>query len=160
MSKEIPDFDTMRNALRMLEVDEGRVPTPYKDSLGFWTIGIGRYIGPALTELKLSNRIIEEMLREDVEVAWTSVIKIFGADRVCKWTNGRRLALLNLLFNLGETRFLKFAPTIALMKEGRWEEAATRLERSLWYKQVGKRALRVVQMIRTGGVHERYSLGS
>jgi len=139
----------------MLRVDEGYEPQPYKDSLGFWTIGVGHFLGKDLHKFKLSDSVIRAMLEEDIEVAWQDVVKIFGG-LPDLWTYPRQLALLNLSFNLGGAKLSQFYNTIAAIKEDRWEDAANHLSRSLWAKQVKSRAGRVIYMVRTGELHKDY----
>jgi lysozyme len=55
-----------------------------------------------------------------------------------------------MLFNLGLTRFLGFQNTIAAIRSGEWSRAASLAKQSLWYKQVGARARRIVRELDTG----------
>lgn len=142
-------------AAKMLRLDEGYESQPYKDSLGFWTIGVGHFLGKDLHKFKLSDNVIKAMLEEDIDIAWQDVIKIFGA-LADLWTYPRQLALLNLSFNLGGAKLSQFHNTIAAIKEDRWEDAANHLSRSLWAKQVKSRAGRVIHMVRTGELHKDY----
>lgn len=146
-------------AAQMLRVDEGYETQPYKDTLGFWTVGVGHLLGKDLYKMKLSDRVIRAMLEEDIEVAWADVVRIFG-ELVESWTYPRQLALLNLSFNLGGPRLSQFHNTIAAIKEGRWDDAASHLSKSLWAKQVKSRSVRVIHMVRTGELHEAYLAGS
>ncbi len=139
----------------MLRVDEGYEAQPYKDTLGYWTIGVGHFIGRDLYKMALSDRVIRAMLEEDIETAWADVVKIFG-ELVDQWTYPRQLALLNLSFNLGGSKLSQFHNTIAAIKENRWEDAATHLGKSLWAKQVKSRSVRVIHMVRTGELHADY----
>jgi lysozyme len=157
MTRPLPSGPWRQQAMNMLKLDEGVVDTPYKDSLGFWTIGVGRFIGKDIYKLRLSERIINEMLIEDMEEAWQAVIRIFGWDLFKDWSAARQLATINLAFNLGQKRLEMFTNTIAAIKKGNWNEAADHLQKSLWAKQVKSRSVRVIHMIRTGSLHESYS---
>lgn len=150
--------DIIPEAARMLEVDEGVEQSPYKDTLGYWTIGVGHLLGKDIYKMKLSKRVINELLLEDMEEAWEAVCSIFGEQEVSKWTKGRRLALLNLAFNLGAVKLAMFKNTIAAIKAGRWEEAAKHLANSKWAGQVKGRSKRVIYMVESGECHESYSL--
>jgi lysozyme len=149
-----PDLIDLAN--KMLRFDEGCKASPYRDSLGFWTIGVGHFIGKTLEALALSEGAIDELLSDDLRVAWGTVEKIFGREAVAGWAPARKLALLNLSFNLGEERLRKFARTIEAVKSGRWEDAAAHLADSLWAKQVKSRATRVIHMVKTGELHSSY----
>jgi GH24 family phage-related lysozyme (muramidase) len=65
-------------------------------------------------------------------------------------TDARHESLVDMLFNLGLTRFLTFKNTIDDIRRGEWETAADRLRGSLWYKQVKGRARRIVREFDTG----------
>jgi lysozyme len=65
-------------------------------------------------------------------------------------TEARHESLVDMLFNLGLTRFLTFKNTIATIRRGEWAAAADLLRGSLWYKQVKGRARRVVRELDTG----------
>lgn len=148
-------FKCTELAARMLKFDEGYENQPYKDSLGFWTIGVGHLLGKDIYKMTLSERVINAMLEEDLEKAWNDILSIFG-DVADSWSYPRQLALLNLSFNLGRTRLSKFHNTIEAIKDYRWDDAANHLTKSLWAKQVKSRSVRVIHMVRTGELHEDY----
>lgn len=62
----------------------------------------------------------------------------------------RRAVVIDMLFNLGLPRMLKFKNTLAAMRTGDWESAAKGMENSKWYGQVRQRAVELVRMMRTG----------
>lgn len=70
------------------------------------------------------------------------------------WMGGlsepRQRALGNMAYNMGVAGLLKFDTFLGLMKQGKFGEAADDLEKTAWYSQVGDRAKRIVQIIRTG----------
>lgn len=146
----------MEQASRMLTHDEGRKESPYRDSLGFWTIGVGHLLGEDLFKMKFPDHLIDFMLRTDIEEAWSAVCDIFTQKEVESWPPARQLALLNLSFNLGRTKLKQFVRTIGAIKEGRWSDAAGHLRQSLWAKQVKSRSERVCYMVETGELHEAY----
>jgi lysozyme len=145
-------------AAEMLRLDEGYERQPYKDTMGFWTIGVGHFLGKDLHKMALSDRVIRAMLEEDIDNAWADVFKIFGTDAE-SWPFPRQLALLNLSFNLGGKKLAQFNNTIAAIKDGRWGDAADHLGKSLWAKQVKSRSIRVIHMVRTGELHGDYLPG-
>ena len=61
----------------------------------------------------------------------------------------RHAVVLDMAFNLGVSGLKQFKRTLALLKHGRWEAAADAMLDSLWAKQVGQRAVRLAQMVRT-----------
>jgi lysozyme len=140
--------DAERAAVRaQLRVDEGFVPHAYQDSLGYWTIGIGRLIdkrkGGGISEdeaeMLLNNdlaKIEGELLGE---LPWVA-----GLDSV------RKQVLANMAFNLGLPTLLTFRATLAAVKAGDYAKAADQMAASKWHIQVGARAVRLEEMMRTG----------
>jgi lysozyme len=57
--------------------------------------------------------------------------------------------LANMAFNLGVNGLKEFHNTLALVQSGDYGKAADALKDSLWYTQVGNRAIRLVQQLRT-----------
>lgn len=124
-----------------LELDEGRKNKMYYDSVGVPTIGVGHNLNDPI-----SNRAIDIILEDDINS------KIKDLDINLPWwrtmDEARQLVLADMCFNLGITRLLGFKETLKAMKEGRYQDAAKGMEDSLWYKQVGVRAVRLVEIMR------------
>lgn len=127
-----------------LEEEEGYRRYPYKDSLGYETIGIGRCIdarlyGEGITHMEavylLENNIEEGEHELTLNVSWWQ-----GMSEV------RRRVLLDMWFNMGMERLSKFRNTLAAMQRGNLSAAVEGMKNSLWYRQVGHRAERLVRM--------------
>lgn len=129
-------------ARKMLLLDEGLRLKPYKCTAGKLTIGIGRN----LDDVGISENIAYQMLEEDVSIAKKTCEKIFG-ELFNTWSENRQLGWINLAFNLGRIRLLKFKNTIRAAQIEDWFEVENGLRQSLWFKQVGGRAERVIGMI-------------
>lgn len=167
MSKEVMPLLKISNLHKILVRDEGLKLKAYKDTLGNWTIGIGRLIGRNLESLTISEDTAYQMCDEDIGKAVRGVVAIFGKDMVNSWTNARRAAMICLVFNLGEDGFREFKRTIKAISENRWEDAASHLKESLWARQVDPKQRpdegrddRIAYMIRTGRYHEEYNCDS
>lgn len=133
------------NALAtQLRFDEGVRSKPYKDSVGKLTVGVGHN----LDDKPLSDRAIGVILDDDI----TDVLE--DLDRVLPWwrtmSEPRQRVLANMCFNMGISRLLEFKNTLAAMKSGDWEAAASGMEQSKWFTQVGGRAVRLVAVMRQG----------
>jgi lysozyme len=129
-----------------LKIDEGFRSSAYQDSLGFWTIGYGRLVD----QRKNAGITPDEgayLLRNDiaavseriVDYAWYS-----AQDSV------RQAALVNMAFNLGLEGLLHFPHFLASMSAKDYPKACAELESSLWRRQVGVRADRIIKQIGTG----------
>jgi lysozyme len=127
---------------KMIAVDEGLRFKPYKCTAGKLTIGYGHN----LDDLGISQRVADLLLKEDAEIADIACYKIFG-EQYESWSENRRLGWLNLAFNLGHGRLLQFRNTIRAARIEDWPEVEKGLRASLWFKQVGKRAERVIKMV-------------
>lgn len=141
--------------MRQIEIDEGKKLKAYHDTEGLLTVGIGHLIKktdpPAIRDLKLGDSITEDQCREllnnDLAIAISDFRVIFN-----NWETLPAEAqeiLINMLFNLGRDRFMKFKKLIAAVYEHNWSEAALQMEDSRWYRQVGDRSKRLVARMRT-----------
>lgn len=130
-----------------LRRDEGVVRHAYQDSLGYWTIGVGRLIDRRRSG-GLSEDEIDLLLANDVARVEA------GLDARAPWWRGldpvRRRVLANMAFNLGVEGLLGFRNTLRAVREARWDDAADGMLRSKWAGQVGARATRLAAMMRDG----------
>ena len=138
----------MSNRLRnLVALHEGRVPYAYKDSLGYWTIGVGHLIDKARGG-GLPEPIIDALLDYDLNICSHEVAAFLP------WTENldeaRKAVLVDMAFNLGIGGLLGFKNTLAAIKEERWDDAAKGMLTSKWAGQVGKRAERLAEMMRLG----------
>jgi lysozyme len=128
-----------------LQRDEGIRLTPYTDSVGKLTIGIGRNLddnGITHSEalMMMANDIISVQGDMDRAIPWWAELSARRQD-----------ALTNMAFNLGLPRLLKFKKMLAALEAGRWTEAKVEALDSKWARQVGDRAIRIAEIFRTGG---------
>jgi lysozyme len=126
-----------------LRRDEGVRLRPYIDTVGKVTIGVGRNI----SDVGISADEAEILLQNDVSRAMASLQRLpfySTLDPI------RQAAIVNMVFNLGIDGFLAFGKTIQYLQTSEWEQAAKEMLDSEWAKQVGPRAYRISQQIRTG----------
>jgi len=133
----------MNNLIKMLRQHEGVRNTVYLDSVGIETIGVGRN----LKEVGLSDDEINYLLVNDINRCKEEAKRLVW---YLELDTVRREAILNLLFNLGMTRFLGFKKAVAAMEDHDYPTAADEFYDSKWRVQVGKRADDLCHMIRTG----------
>lgn len=123
--------------------DEGLRLKPYTDTVGKLTIGVGRN----LTDVGISEDEARYLLRNDIARAETDA-------RSFEWYAGldaaRQYVVLNMVFNMGLTRFRGFANTIKSIAAGDYYDASRRMLQSKWAEQVGARAARLAKIMQTG----------
>lgn len=153
----------MRLWREALTKDEGNSYTPYRDSKGQWTIGVGYYIGKELTNLRLSFDVIQLMLTEKIEVHLEDLCQVFGEERFNNLADARQFALLTMMFGMGRQRFETFAHMIRAIIQQDWSKAALEAKDSNWAKDVDPhqrrgvgRDDRVAFMLETGQMHPYY----
>lgn len=155
------------NIFEMLRYDEGLKTEIYKDTEGYYTIGIGhlltkdpsiavarreldRQVGrPAkgsITLAECESLFDKDVANVDSGIQRNAVLKpVFDSlDLV------RRDALRNMVFQMGVAGVAGFTNSLRMLKEKRWEEAAVNLKQSKWYRQTPNRAGRVIEVFRTG----------
>jgi lysozyme len=139
-------YDTKR-LTALLSHHEGRVPHAYQDSLGFWTIGVGHLIDKRKGG-RIPETIIDALLANDIQEHAESLIRsepwIENLDPV------RKTVLIDMAFNLGVAGLLQFGRTLNAVKQGNYADAAEFMLQSKWATQVGRRARRLSEMMRTG----------
>ena len=139
------DNDALERLRAQLKLHEGVRRFPYKDSVGKLTVGVGRN----LDDVGLSRNEIDTMLDNDIAQAAGDCRKTFFPD----WHSFdeiRQRVLIDMMFNLGLTRFRGFKKMIVAVKAQDWDRAADEMVDSKWYRQVGTRGERLVKMMRTG----------
>jgi GH24 family phage-related lysozyme (muramidase) len=117
----------------------------------------GRYIWAWNVEASGPNErysmpLAERQLRRDVERAISVYVDVFKncTTEIC---TSRRLALVDLIFDLGEERFRKQRRPLNRIFHSDWKGAAAEFRATIWYKHADismKRAKRIVDDIETG----------
>lgn len=123
---------------------EGWRDKAYQDTEGVWTVGYGRN----LQELTISLSLGESWLREDLRSAERYAETFPEYDLLDNPT--RRDVFIEMVFNMGPSRVAGFKNMLAAIREGDWEEAAVQMLDSKWARQVGIRARRLAEQMRTG----------
>lgn len=141
----------MSNLTEMLRRHEGVETHAYKCTSGKITVGVGRNIDPD-GGLGLSDDEIDVLLENDIDRS----IKELGA--AFNWfsdlNEARRDAMIDLAFNLGLPRLLKFKNALAAMAEADYDLAAAEFMDSKWASQVKDRAIEICAMIKTGNYNK------
>ena len=124
---------------KMIMAHEGVRHTPYKDSLGLWTVGVGHLIGDGKTlpdsmNKRFSDDEVFTMFDEDYEHHAKAARKIPGYSKLRTPAQG---ALEDLTFNMGPSWYKKWPILTGQLSAGDTEGAARNLQGSKWYRQVG-----------------------
>jgi len=122
----------------------GKPIVPGYTVIGHPTIGVGR----ALDVCPLTPRESLDLLNSSIDA------KLNDLDKALPWAisldDVRYRVLVNMTFNMGIAGLLKFQNTLALIQTGKYPEAAAAMLDSKWAVQVGARATRLAEMMRTG----------
>lgn len=129
---------------KQLEIDEGRRRRLYKDTVGKWTIGVGRNI----EDRGLRDDEIDLMLSNDIDEA-------VGISRALlpnfdKLDDARQEVVTNMALNLGMTRLSGFKQFLAALMRFDFQRATAEMMDSKWYEQVGDRGKRLAYAMREG----------
>jgi len=142
-----PEDDNDKLLMAELLRDEGFVSHAYQDSLGYYTIGIGRLI---------DRRKGGGITREEAEFLKRNDIARFKADldKAAPWWRSldpvRQRVMLNMTFNMGAGWVANFKNTAGAIEAGDYERAALGMLASAWARQTKTRAKRLAEMMRTG----------
>lgn len=138
---------TDQQFIDQLKRHEGVRQSAYQDSMGYWTIGVGRLIDSKKGG-KLSMEEIEYLLRNDIKRACTEV------RAALPWfdslSTNRQQVLINMAFNLGTKGLLGFKNTLEFVRTGQYDAAAKGMLASKWAKQVGNRSVELAEQMRNG----------
>ena len=146
----------MSRIIDILNFEEGYKEKPYIDTQGYPTVAGGIKIGPK--GAKLSNytftvprevgdlwkksfvtRTIDEMLDK------SNIRSAIG-----KCNDAREDILISMAYQMGVDGLAGFKNTLAMIADGRFDDAAKGMLNSLWARQTPNRAKRHAEVMRTG----------
>lgn len=121
--------------------DEGFSATPYVDAHGF-SIGYGHFLGNGV--FKINRNIAEKLLEEDIHRSMFEEMSLgYGF-----LSDVRHEVLIEMIFNLGFSRFRTFKKMLAALEKQDFETAADEMLDSRWARQVKGRAIRLAEAMR------------
>ena len=136
-----------------LKVDEGCVYELYNDHLGYATFGIGHLVTESDPEhgsdigTEVSESRVVEAFEQDVQTVLSDCAILYpDFDEL---PEEAQQVIANMMFNLGRPRLSAFKGMKAGVDARDWNEAADQMVDSRWYRQVGARAERLVERIRS-----------
>lgn len=146
----------MTQIIQILNFEEGFRSKPYRDSLGYPTVGVGFLIGPKGADLSnytfsLSKNVSDVWLEELANGRLTQMKARPAICSALKQCNPARTdILISMAYQLGTEGLAGFKNTLAMIAAGNFTGASSGMLDSLWNKQTPKRAQRHAEVMRTG----------
>lgn len=132
------------NLVQQLIKHEGIRLKPYRCPAGKLTIGIGRNLDDnGISEIEAYHLCMTDVLCAEADL-------INNLAYFQKLSKARQEVLINLCFNMGINRLLKFNLFLGALEAGLWSDAARELLNSKYAQQVGKRAIELAEQIKSG----------
>lgn len=152
--------DTLKSIfLKGIKRDEGFRALPYKDSRGILTIGYGRN----LRDVGISEDEAAYLAQNDLAYCYaklSAVLPIFpklDAPRQYVLDAPRQYVLTNMCYNLGIYKLMNFKDMLAALEVSDYTKAANEMKSSIWYSQVGDRAVRLCDIMKNGNKSQYYT---
>lgn len=130
------------NVVESIKKHEGFRKRMYKDSVGVATIGYGFN----LEQIELPKPVAELWLSFEIEKHQKELERYHWYNRL---DPVRQDVLLDMHYNLGDSRFREFRRMIKALENGKYDEAAREMLDSKWANQVGQRAKDLADLMRT-----------
>lgn len=130
--------------LQQIKEHEGLKLFPYKCPAGKLTIGYGHN----LQDNGLSKSACEFILYDDIEEAKRNLRTIFGNDFFENLPKNKKIALIDMMFNLGMVKFLTFKRFIFAVETQNWDNASYEIIHSRAYEQNTKRYKKLSEQIK------------
>ena len=133
-----------------LRRDEGVRYSPYLDSVGVKTVGVGHNLEacPLKLTYPINDEQVDLILSADLVSVFHDLDGNIGWWRTLSYPRKRVLA--NMCFNLGITRLLGFRRMLLAVERGHYDQAAREMLQSKWATQVFGRAVRLAEMMAKG----------
>ena len=141
----------MEKLIEAIKESEGFVPTVYKCTEGYDTIGYGFAIKDLVIDKDLADLILMKKLHEMLE-------RILIAFPWFQNINDEaKSVVINMCYQLGIRGFSKFKKTIYLLETEQYDDASIEMLDSLWAKQTPNRAKELSEKIRSINGHTKNS---
>jgi len=137
------NYNNLKNRIKH---NEGFSLIPYKDQLGFLTIGYGHLIlshETYLLEKKIRKKELQKLFEQDFEKAlnnYKGFLKIFSSNKK------DQDLLIEMVFQMGIKGVLDFKKLLENMTKGNKHLVCFEMMSSLWYKQTPKRVKNLINI--------------
>ena len=133
------------NLKHRIKSNEGFSSKPYKDQLGYLTIGYGHLILPnenILLKKQINKKELEEIFEKDFKKALSDFNSAFKSLTL---NEKESELLIEMIFQLGIKGCLKFKNLIKNIKKGNKHLVCFDMMDSLWYKQTPNRVKALIK---------------
>ena len=133
------------NLKERIKSNEGFSSKPYKDQLGYLTIGYGHLILPnenILLKKQINKKELEEIFEKDFKKALSNFNNTFKPFTL---NEKESELLIEMIFQLGIKGCLKFKNLIKNIKKGNRHLVCFDMMDSLWYKQTPNRVKALIK---------------
>jgi len=133
------------NLKERIKSNEGFSSKPYKDQLGYLTIGYGHLILPnenILLKKQINKKELEEIFEKDFKKALSNFNNTFKPFTL---NEKESELLIEMIFQLGIKGCLKFKSLIKNIKKGNKHLVCFDMMDSLWYKQTPNRVKALIK---------------
>ena len=133
------------NLKERIKSNEGFSSKPYKDQLGYLTIGYGHLILPnenILLKKQIHKKALEEIFEKDFKKALSNFNNTFKPFTL---NEKESELLIEMIFQLGIKGCLKFKNLIKNIKKGNKHLVCFDMMDSLWYKQTPNRVKTLIK---------------
>jgi lysozyme len=137
------DYNTDDLVEQLIE-HEGMELMPYRCTAEKLTIGVGRNI----EDRGITEDEARYLLANDIEIVEVELLERMPL--VSTLDPVRQRVLVDMAFNLGTPTLMKFQNMWNAVEEEDWDEASAQMLDSRWARQVGRRADRLADAMRTG----------
>jgi len=142
-------FKPARDILNSLDVS-----AEYAESAGApWTVGYGFTNG-----VHLDSRIAQQQAKRKLEELVIAINR--DLSQILTWYKDSSLVtktvLINMYYNMGRAGLLGFRNTLRYISERNYKQAAANMLKSLWARQVGRRARELARRIETQEIPDPY----
>jgi len=135
-----------QNLKKRIKKNEGYSPKPYKDKLGFLTIGFGHLIlsnEKYLLEKKMNKKDLDKIFTND----FNRTLKDFNTFFKYHSSHKKESELLiEMIFQMGIKKVLRFKKLLLHLKKENKYLVCFEMMSSLWYKQTPQRVKNLINV--------------